>query len=112
MSAEKQKICIMFLAMLTTAFLASTSFAVVDPGSEVVGLRGFVSVIRDVNDVIISVQLVTDDDTYDVVLDTKGLELGKEMEDREVEVEGVVSEKDGQKWLKVLVFKAIGEGEE
>ena len=112
MSAKKQEMRIVFLAMLTTALLVSTSLAAEEPGSEVVGLQGFVSVLRDADDVITSVQLVTDEDIYGVVLDAKGLELGEEMEDKEVEVEGVVSEEDDQKWLKVLTFKAVGEGEE
>jgi len=107
MSAKKQEMGIVFLAMLTTVLLASPSLAVEEPRSEVVGLQGFVSVLRDANDVIISVQLVTDEDVYNVVLDVKGLELGEQMEDREVEVEGVVSEEDDQKWLKVLTFKAV-----
>ena len=107
MSAKKQEMGIVFLAMLTTVLLASTSLAEEEPGSEVVKLRGLVSVLRDANDVIISVQLVTDEDTYDVVLDAKGLELGEKMEDEAVEVEGVVSKEDDQKWLKVLTFKAV-----
>ena len=105
MSAKKQEMCIVFLAMLTTALLASTSLAVEEP--KIVKLEGFVSVLRDVNDVIISVKLVTDEDIYDVVLDAKGLELGEEMEGEDVEVEGVVSKEDDQKWLKVLTFKAV-----
>jgi len=111
MSAEKQGMSIVFLAVLTTALLVSTSLAVEGPGQETVKLQGFVSVLRDADDMITSVQLVTDDEAYNVVLDAKGLELGEEMEDEEVEVEGVVSEEDDQKWLKVLTFKTIEEGE-
>jgi len=112
MSAKKQEMCIVFLAMLTTALWASTSLAVEEPKQEIVKLEGFVSVLRDVNDVIISVRLVTDEDIYDVVLDAKGLELGEEMEGEDVEVEGVVSKEDDQEWLKVLTFKAIEEEEQ
>ncbi len=108
MSAKKRRMSIVFLVMLTTVFLASTGFAEEAEG-KTVKLEGFVSVARDANDVIISVQLITDEDTYNVVLDEKGLELGKEMEYTEVEVEGIVSEKDNQKWLKVLTFKEIEE---
>ena len=112
MSAKKQERCIVFLAMLTTALLASTSLAAEGSEPKIVKLEGFVSVLKDANDVIISVQLVTDEDTYDVVLDAKGLELGEEMEGEDVEVEGVVSKEDDQEWLKVLTFKAIEEEEQ
>jgi hypothetical protein len=108
MSAKKQKMGIVFLAMLTTVLLASTCFAA---GGETVKLQGVVSVTRDANDVITSVQLAADAGTYNVGLDAKGLELGDSMEGQKVEVEGVVSEKDNQKWLKVLMFKAVEEEE-
>jgi len=106
MSAKKQKMGIVFLAMLTTTLLASTCLAA---EGETVKLQGLVSVIRDANDVITSMQLVAGEDTYDVVLNAKGLELGENMEGEKVEVEGIVSQKDNQKWLKVLTFKAVEE---
>ena len=108
MSAKKQKMGIVFLAMLTTTLLASTCLAA---EGETVKLQGLVSVIRDANDVITSMQLVAGEDTYDVVLNAKGLELGENMEGEKVEVEGIVSQKDNQKWLKVLTFKAVEEEE-
>jgi hypothetical protein len=107
MSAKKQEMCIVFLVMLITALLAATSFAADAFESEAVSVEGYVSVLRDANDVIVSVQLVTDEETYNVVLDSKGMELGEEMEGEDVEVQGVVSKEDNQKWLKVLTFKAI-----
>jgi hypothetical protein len=108
MSAKKQKMGIVFLAMLTTALLASSCFAA---EGETVKLQGVVSVTKDANDVITSVQLATDAVTYNVELDAKGKELGENMEGQKVEVEGVVSKKDDQKWLKVLMFKAVEEEE-
>jgi DNA/RNA endonuclease YhcR with UshA esterase domain len=108
MFVKKQRVGIVLLAMLTTAILASTCFAA---EGETVKLQGLVSVIRDANDVIVSVQLVADKDTYDVVLNAKGLELGENTEGEKVEVEGIVSQKDNQKWLKVLTFKAVEEEE-
>ncbi|MFZ0034497.1 MAG: hypothetical protein WAK60_05860 [Sedimentisphaerales bacterium] len=106
MSAKKQRTGIVFLAVLATALLASTCLAA---EGETVSLKGFVSVLRDVNDVITSVQLVTDQETYSVVLDAKGLELGDKMEGEEAAVDGVVSKEGDQKWLKVLTFKAVEE---
>lgn len=111
MSTKKRRISIVFLAMLTTTLLASTSFAE-EAKVETVRLEGFVSVVKDANDAITSVRLFTDEDIYNVVLDEKGLELGSKMEFSEVEVEGIVSEKGDQKWLKVLTFKEIKEDEE
>ncbi len=109
MSAKKQRMCLVLLAMLTTALLSLVSLAAEAPEAKPVKLEGFVSVLRDANDVIISVQLETDEEVYEVVLDKKGIALGEEMEDQEVEVKGKVSEKDEQKWLQVLAYKAIEE---
>jgi hypothetical protein len=100
MFVKTQRVGIVLLAMLTAAILASTCFAA---EGETVKSQGVVSATRDANDVITAVQLAADADTYNVELDAKGLELG-EMDGQKVEVEGVVSEKDGQKWLKVLMF--------
>ena len=108
MFVKKQRVGIVLLAMLTTAILASTCFAA---EGETVKLQGLVSVLRDANDVITSVQLVTDAGSYSVELDPKGKELGENMEGEKVEVEGIVSQKDDQKWLKVTAFKEIEEEE-
>jgi len=101
--------CVVFGTMLTMVLLALSCFAT---EGETVSLQGFVSVLRDANDVIIAVQLDTDTDIYNVVLDAKGQELGDQMEDQEVKVKGVVSEKEYQKWLKVLTFEAVEEEEQ
>jgi hypothetical protein len=105
MFVKKQRVSIVLLAMLTTAILASTCFAA---EGEAIKSQGVVSVARDANEVITAVQLVTDAGTYNVELDAKGLELG-EMGGQVVEVEGIVSQKDNQKWLKVLTFNAVEE---
>ena len=106
MFVKKQRVGIVLLAMLTTAILASTCFAA---EGETVKLQGVVSVARDANDVITAVQLAADAGTYNVELDAEGLELGEDMDGEKVEVEGIVSQKDNQKWLKVLTFKAVEE---
>ena len=54
-------------------------------------------------------KLATATSTYEVVLNEKGLELGKTMDGKKVEVEGTVSHKDGQKWIDVKSFKAVEE---
>ena len=103
MFAKKQIVGVALLAMLTAALLASTCFAA---EGEAVKAQGVVSVTKDANDVITAVQLATDAVTYSVELDAKGLELGG-MNGQMVEVEGIVSQKDNQKWLKVLTFNAV-----
>jgi hypothetical protein len=105
MFVKKQRVGIVLLAMLTTAILASTCFAA---EGEAIKSQGVVSVTKDANDIITAVQLVTDAGSYSVELDAKGLGLG-EMDGQMVEVEGIVSQKDNQKWLKVLTFKAVEE---
>jgi len=105
MFVKKQRVGIVLLAMLTTAILASTCFAA---EGEAIKSQGVVSVTKDANDIITAVQLVADTGVYSVELDAKGLELG-EMNGQMVEVEGIVSQKDNQKWLKVLTFKAVEE---
>jgi hypothetical protein len=111
MSAKKQIMCLVSLAMLTTGLLTLVSLAAEQPEQKPVKLEGFVSVERDANDMIISVQLDTAEEVYEVVLDKKGIALGEEMEDEEVEVKGKVLEKDERKWLQVLAYKAIEEEE-
>lgn len=43
---------------------------------------------------------------YHVVLDKKGRKLGNHLEE-EVEVSGILSEKDGELWLKVTYFQLV-----
>jgi uncharacterized protein (UPF0333 family) len=100
MLVKKQEIGIVFLAILTAAILSSTCLAA--EGNNV-KVQGTVNTTRDANDAITAVQLAADAGTYNVELDANGLELG-EMDGQKVEVEGMVSEKDGQKWLKVVKF--------
>jgi len=119
----------------------AVSFAAEDSDSNVVTLQGFVSTYMDADDVIESVQLTTfvvvqqdsvssyadandvtesveeavvEEVTYEVVLDKEGMELGKneDVDYKEFEVTGIVTEKDEQTWIKVLSFKAIEEQEQ
>lgn len=109
MLAGKQKTATLILAMVVGLLLTAVGLAAEHPGPDTVTLQGYVSVLRDTNDVIVSVQLITDEVTYEVVLDEKGIALGEEMEDEDVEVQGVVSEEDEQEWLTVQSYKAVEE---
>jgi hypothetical protein len=55
------------------------------------------------------VKLATAESTYDVVLNEKGLELGSTMDGKKVEVEGTVSDQNGQKLIDVKSFKPVEE---
>ena len=109
MLAGKQRMATLILAMVTALLLTTVSLAAEDPEPNSITLQGYVSALRDANDVIVSVQLITDAVTYEVVLDEKGIALGKEMDGEDVEVQGVVSEKDEQEWLTVQSYKAVEE---
>lgn len=104
MLAKKQTIGIALLAMLMATLLVSICFG------EDVREQGVVSVTKDANGEITAAQLTTDAVAYNVELDAKGMELAA-MDGKKVEVTGVASEKDGQKWLTVLEFTAVVEGE-
>ena len=67
---------------------------------------GVVSVIKDDAGVVTAVMVTAKDAAYEVTLDAKGMELGK-LAGKEVEVTGVVAEKDGVKWITVESFKEV-----
>lgn len=70
-----------------------------------VGLEGTVSVTRDANNVVTSIKLTTAGKmVYNVTLDEKGKELAA-LDGKEVRARGVVTEKDGQKWVKIHEFR-------
>lgn len=112
MLSAKRMLGLVVLVMVATVVLSSVGFAAVDANKpavvpQKVALQGTVSVAYDANDVITSVSLTADGTVYNVVLDEKGIELGKEMANEEVKVKGVVSETDGQQWITVRIFKAV-----
>jgi hypothetical protein len=72
-----------------------------------VKLEGTISVTKDSNDVVTSIKLTTASKAvYNVTLDKKGEELGS-LNGKEVEVRCVVTEKDKQKWIKVIEFQLV-----
>jgi hypothetical protein len=106
MLAKKHIIGIALLAMLTAVLLASNCFAADD---EEVRVAGVVSVTRNADNVITSVTLTEGETNYNVVLDEKGLELGENMDGQEADVDAFLTEKDGQKWLKVIAILEVEE---
>ena len=111
MLTKENLVKLAILLIAGTALLSAVCFAAEKtPGEppKTVKVQGVVNVTKDANSVITKVTVVTKDKVvYNVVLNVRGLDLGKTMADKEVEVEGVISKKDGQDWIKVQTFKAV-----
>ncbi len=112
MLTKKERVKLAILLIAGTALLSTVCFAAEQtPGAEqpkLVKVQGVVHVTKDVNDVITKVTVVTKDKVvYNVVLNLKGLDLGKTMADKEVEVEGTVSKEADQEWIKVQSYKVV-----
>jgi hypothetical protein len=112
MLTKKNLVKLAVVLIAGTALLSTVCFAAEPtPGAEpktVKVVQGFVTVTKDANNVINKVTLTAKDKVvYNVKLDTKGLELGKTMANKEVEVEGTISKEAGQETIKVMTFKAV-----
>jgi hypothetical protein len=112
MLVKKGLVNLAILLIAGTAFLSTVCFAAEQtPGVEqpkTTKVQGVVNVTKDANDIITKVTVVTADKVvYHVALNAKGLELGKEMADKEVEVEGIVSKRADQEWIRVQSYKAV-----
>ncbi|MGA1980508.1 MAG: hypothetical protein ABSG99_08130 [Sedimentisphaerales bacterium] len=111
MLTKKNLVNLAIVLIAGTALLSAVCFAAEPNLAEpkpVKVVQGVVSVTKDANNVINKVTLTTKDKVvYNVKLDTKGLELGKTMANKEVEVEGIISKEAGQESIKVMTFKAV-----
>jgi hypothetical protein len=112
MLAKKDLVNLAILLIAGTALLSVVCFAAEQtPGVEPPKLskvQGTVNVTKDANDVITKVTVVTNDKVVcNVVLNMKGLDLGKEMAGKEVEVEGTVSKRGDQEWIRVQSYKQV-----
>jgi hypothetical protein len=92
-------------AFLTASVFAADANA---PPKKPVKLKGTIGVTKDPNNVVTAITLTitykTVKTVYHVTLDKKGEELGS-LNGKEVDVRGIVTEKDGQKWIKVQEFQ-------
>jgi hypothetical protein len=109
-----KKIMITVAALCIAVLMCSTAYCEVKkevpPAKPAeVKMEGTVHVVKDANGVVTSVKLVTTASAYHVVLDAKGLELGKTENGKKVEVEGIVAHKEKDKWVTVKSFKVIEE---
>ena len=108
MSFEKWLKQVVFFSVAVMVF-ASAAGAGEEAMPREVTVQGVVSVTCDVNDMIVSVKLDADAVSYDIVLDEKGLELGREADGKKVEVIGMVAELDEKKLLTVHSYKIMEE---
>lgn len=106
MSLEKWLKQVVFLSVAAMVFV-STADAAEEGMPQEMTVQGVVNVMYDANDMIMSVTLTTDEVSYDVVLNKKGLELAREADGEEVEVMGMVAEVEGRKHLTVRSYKII-----
>ena len=83
--------------------LAAEPNAAPAPKEGAVTVRGRLIVVKDANGVITSVKVESrgPGGTHNIVLDAKGKELAAKMEGKRVEVTGVESTKNNEKWLTV-----------
>jgi hypothetical protein len=113
MLTKKNLTTLAVLLIAGTALLSTVCFAgdtCPASATESVKVQGLVGVTKDADGVITAVTLTTADGTvYNVTLDENGMMLGEEMADKKVEVEGAVSEKDGQKCITVQSYTAEAE---
>ena len=112
MFVRKDLVKLAILSIAAAALLSSMCFAAdktpaEQPKPNVVKVQGLVNVTKDANNVVTKVVVVAEKEIYDVVLDAKGLELGKTMEGKKVEVQGTVAKKGTELWLTVQSFKAV-----
>jgi hypothetical protein len=112
MLTTKRMIGMVLVAAVTTALMASVVLAEANapPKPEPkppVKIEGTVSVVKDANE-IKEVKVTTKDKgVFNVVLNEKGKALGKAMAGKETVVHGIVSEKNGEKWINVRAFNPV-----
>jgi hypothetical protein len=112
MLTKKNLVKLVIVLIAGTALLSAVCFAAEKaPGAEqpkLVKVQGVVNVNKDANDLVTKVTVTTKEKVvYNVRLDAKGLELGKKMAGKEVEVEGTISMKGAQEWIIIESYKAV-----
>jgi hypothetical protein len=106
-----KKLITLTLVAVMVAFLSVSVTKAEDPNApktESVTVKGKVIVTKDAAGTITAVQLSSKrTGTHNIVLDANGKELGKQMEGKRVEVTGVETTKDNEKWLTVEKYTEV-----
>jgi hypothetical protein len=68
--------------------------------------EGTVQVVKE-NNAVTAINLTTASEAYSITLDPKGQKMGEEMNGKKAIVRGVVTEKNGKKWLTVTSYKPV-----
>jgi RNase P/RNase MRP subunit p29 len=89
-----------------TSVFGADANAPAEPKPATVTVTGAVSVVKDAGGTVTAVKLTAKDGVYNVVLDKEGMELAK-MDGKEVEVQGEVTKKGADNWIKVVTFKPV-----
>lgn len=94
-------VCIL-LAIVSNAMAADANQPKAKDTSLVIGI---VNVVKNNDGNIAEIKVVTHKDlVYRVVLDAKGIELGKIMADKRARIEGIIEKKGDVEWLTVKTF--------
>ena len=113
MLTKKSLVTLAVVLIAGTALLSTVCFAgdTCQAGAtEPVKVQGLVSITKNADGAITAVTLTAEDGAvYNVTLDENGMTLGAEMANEKVEVEGTISEKDGQKCITVQRYMAEAE---
>jgi hypothetical protein len=98
------------IAIAALSIFAATSVFGADanapamPKPATVTVVGTVSIVKDANSVVTAIKVTAKDGVYNVVLDKEGMEVAK-MDGKEAEVQGVVTKKGADNWIKVVSCK-------
>jgi hypothetical protein len=111
MFVKKDLVKFAVLSIAIAALLSTMCFAADEPKAapkpDVVKVQGIVNVTKDANNVVTKVVVVAEKEIYNVVLDAKGLDLGKTMDGKKAEIQGTVAKKGTELLLTVQSFKAV-----
>lgn len=105
-----KKLIMLTLIAAMVMFLSVSVTKAADPNApktEPVTIKGRVIVTRDGNDITAVHINVLLKGKYNITLDAKGKELGEKMEGKMVEVTGIETTKDTEKWLTVEKYAEV-----
>ncbi len=98
----------MMLAVVSTVMAADANQAKETPKEKSKDVIGIVTVTKDNDGNVTEIKVVSHKELiYKVVLNEKGLELGKTMADKRARIEGTIEKKGDVQWLTVKTFSDL-----